>query len=320
MVISVYPQDAVFNVNNFSTIASVQYTNTTTTTEFILPSTVTNGGQILALADGVLQSFTSYELSAYNGITYSNVLFNSPLYASNLTIKTISVPNYFYVDRTALTTAVIDYSNTVPVTIRSNTYVVDGIRTTFALPVTANSTNKDTIMLIRNGVMQNQDVFTFPSSTLDIYGIDLLNTPLSGETVEIRIFDSGIRKYVRRTSMADRKVDKGYSYTRESDVKTTRFIAGYEKRRLNSRRLRRRWTFSYTNINGVEKEAIDAFYVARSGQYEAFSFDLDHVNESGMATVVFDGPPQVSSVLSASPDDLTQNFYTVSMVLREVDD
>ena len=105
----------------------------------------------------------------------------------------------------------------------------------------------------------------------------------------------------------------------EPEVKSTKFIAGYEKRRLITRRLKRKWEFSYTNINGIEKEAIETFYRERSGTFEAFSFDLSHLNEQGLVTVVFDSGPKITNVLSGSPNDLTQNFYTVNMVFREVD-
>lgn len=319
-MVAIYPTDAVFNVNNFSTVASVQYNNTTSTTEFILPSSVTNVGQVLPYADGILQDTTTYDLSTFNGISYSNIIFNAALYASNLTLKVVSIPNYFYVWENSLVTAVLTYSNTVPVTIRSNTYVTDGIRTTFALPLVANSSNKDTIIVTRNGVTQTQPEFTFPSATLNIYGFDLLDAPLANETLEVRVFDSGVRKYTRKTSMASRKADRGYSYTREPDVKVSKFIGGYEKRRLNSRRLRRKWTFSYTNISGIEKEAIESFYINRSGTFESFSFDLSHLNESGLATVVFDSPPQITNTLSASATNMQQNFFNVSMVFRETDD
>jgi hypothetical protein len=319
-MVATYPTDAVFNVNSFSTIGSVQYNNTNTTTEFILPTSITNIGQVLPFADGVLQDATTYTLTAYNGISYSNIAFNAPLYTSNLTLKTISVPNYFYINQLGLSTALLTFSNTAPVTIRSNTYVVDGIRTTFPLPLLANGSNKDNILVTRNGVNQDQTQFTYPSATLNIYGIDMLVAPLAEEVVEVRYFDSGTNRYTRRTSMASRKADKGFSYTREAEVKTSKFIAGYEKRRLVTRRLKRKWNFNYTNINGIEKEAIEAFYRDRNGPYEAFSFDLSHLNEQGLVTVIFDSPPQVTNVLSGSPNDLTQNFYNVTMNFREVDD
>ena len=46
---------------------------------------------------------------------------------------------------------------------------------------------------------------------------------------------------------------------------------------------------------------------------------LPILNEQGLVTVVFDSGPKITNVLSGSPNDLTQNFYTVNMVFREVD-
>ena len=319
-MVAIYPTDATYNVENFSVVSGTQYNNTGTQTEFILPTTVTAVGQILPYADGILQDVSTYDISNYSGVSYSNVAFSGPLYASNLTLKVIRVPSSFFHWENYITTAVVNYSNTTPTTIRSNVYVVNGVRTTFALPILSNTTNKDSLIVTRSGVTQAQQEFTFPSVTLGIYGIDMTLAPLANEILEIRIFDTGLRKYARRTSLGGRKADRGYSYTREPDVKTTKFIAGYEKRRLNTRRLRRKWNFAYTNINGLDKEAIDSFYSSRNGTYESFTFDLTHLNESGLATVVFDSPPQITNVLAGSASDFAQNYYNVTMVFREVDD
>lgn len=319
-MVATYPRDAVFNVSNFSVTGSAQYNYTDTTTEFILPSAVRSVAEVLPYADGILQDGTTYELSGYNGTNYSNVLFSTPLYASNLTLKTISVPNYFYINKTAIATGLVTYTNTNPVTINGNVYVVDGIRSTFALPMVSNTTNKDSIFLSVSGVNQAQPEFDFPSSTLGYSGVDISFVPQPLHIVELRVFDGGVNKYLRRTSIEDRKVDRGFSYTREPEMRATKYIAGYEKRRLITRRLKRAWTWRYTNINGIEKEAIEQFYLARSGTYEAFSLDLSHLNEQGLATVVFNKPISVTNVLSASPEDLTQNFYNVDIEVREIDD
>ena len=319
-MVAVYPTDAVYNVNNFPTVASTQYNNTTTQTEFILPTYVNYLGQILPFADGVLQDVSTYNLGNYNGVTYSNVIFTGALWASNLTLKVISVPINLFVWQNDQTVGVVDYSNNVPVTIRSNVYLVDGIRTTFSLPAVSEATYKDAILVAISGVTQSQSNFTFPSYTLGTYGIDMAEAPLVNEVLEIRVLDGGRRRLVRRSGIGERKADRGYSYTREADVKTTKFIAGYEKRRLNTRRLRRKWSFAYTNINGFDKEAIDSFYLSRNGTYESFSFDLSHLNESGLATVVFDASPQITNVIATSANDLSQNYYNVTMQFREVDD
>ena len=72
-------------------------------------------------------------------------------------------------------------------------------------------------------------------------------------------------------------------------------------------------------MHGIGKRAIDEFYTARSGEFESFTFDLGHINESGTATVRFDGPLNVTQVLGASAN-LRDNFYTVSFKLQETFD
>ena len=74
-----------------------------------------------------------------------------------------------------------------------------------------------------------------------------------------------------------------------------------------------------TNVTGVEKTAIENFYNARSGEFEAFSFDLSHINESGTITTRFDGTLKVQQVLSTG-SQLTENFFTVSFNLKETFD
>ena len=69
----------------------------------------------------------------------------------------------------------------------------------------------------------------------------------------------------------------------------------------------------------MEKTAIENFYNARSGEFEAFTFDLTHINESGTITTRFDGPLSVQQVHAAG-DQLTENFYTVSFKLQETYD
>ena len=65
--------------------------------------------------------------------------------------------------------------------------------------------------------------------------------------------------------MADRKPDSGIESSRTFDVTTFTSQAGYEKRRLKSRRSKRNYDLEYSAITGVEKTAIETFYNARSG-------------------------------------------------------
>jgi hypothetical protein len=119
--------------------------------------------------------------------------------------------------------------------------------------------------------------------------------------------------------MTDRKPDKGFSSDRSFDTITFTSQAGYEKRRLKSRRSKRQYSLQYTNVTGIEKTAIENFYNARSGEFEAFSFDLSHINEAGTITTRFAGPLKVQQVLSTG-SQLTENFYTVSFNLQETYD
>ena len=77
--------------------------------------------------------------------------------------------------------------------------------------------------------------------------------------------------------------------------------------------------FVKSKIRDELKTAIENFYTARSGEFEAFTFDLAHLNESGTISTRFDGPLSVTQVLSSGPN-LTQNFYTVAFKLQETYD
>ena len=139
------------------------------------------------------------------------------------------------------------------------------------------------------------------------------------DTLSIRVFDSSVTTNDRFGSMADRKPDKGINSKRSFDVTTFTSQAGYEKRRLKSRRSKREYDLQYTNITGIEKTAIENFYTQRSGEFEAFIFDLSHINESGTITARFDKELSINQTLSTGTG-LLDNFYTVSFKLKEVFD
>ena len=149
-----------------------------------------------------------------------------------------------------------------------------------------------------------------------------IHTPLqSDDVLVIRRFSSTVETFDRFTSMADRKPDRGFSTNREFDVINFESQGGYEKRRLRSRRSKRDFDITYTNISGVEKHAIEQFYIARNGSFETFTFDLTHINENGTIQSRFDGPLQVSHVFSDSSNaSLQTNYYTVNFKLKEVYD
>ena len=140
-----------------------------------------------------------------------------------------------------------------------------------------------------------------------------------GDTLELRVFQGTVERDDRFNSMADRKPDTGHQIDRAFDTVIFESQAGYEKRRLRSRRSKRTFELTYTNLHGIAKKAIDDFYVARSGNFESFTFDLAHINESGTATVRFENNLQIRNVLSAT-SNLRDNFFTVNFTLKEVFD
>jgi hypothetical protein len=121
------------------------------------------------------------------------------------------------------------------------------------------------------------------------------------------------------SSMADKKPDKGFS--EELEFQTVKFDteAGYEKRRLVSRRGKRKFSLRYTNVNGLAKQAIQNFYRARSGDFESFTFDLGHLGQSGTATVRFEGTLKINEVRSGGAN-VIQDVYSVSFDLQETYD
>ena len=121
------------------------------------------------------------------------------------------------------------------------------------------------------------------------------------------------------SSMSDKRPDTGYSIERTYNTVIFESEVGYEKRRLRSRRPKRSLSLTYTNVTGLAKLAIENFYNDRSGEFESFTFDLSHINDSGTMLVRFDGGLQVDHVLS-SEANLLLNFYTVSFKLKETYD
>jgi hypothetical protein len=157
------------------------------------------------------------------------------------------------------------------------------------------------------------------SNAISIQSGAPLGSEVAGDSLTIRTFTAAVDSQDRFTSMADRRPDKGIGSTRTFDVNTFASQAGYEKRRLRSRRSKRTYDLKYSSITGVEKTAIENFYNARSGEFESFSFDLNHINETGTITTRFQGPLSIEQTHSVGPR-LIDNFYTVNFSLQEVFD
>lgn len=157
------------------------------------------------------------------------------------------------------------------------------------------------------------------SNALSVQSGAPLGAETAADTLTIRSFTAAVDTSDRFTSMADRKPDKGITSSRTFDVNTFASQAGYEKRRLRSRRSKRSYDLKYSSITGVEKTAIENFYNSRSGEFESFSFDLAHLNETGTITARFQGPLSIEQTYSTGAR-LIDNFYTVSFNLQEVFD
>lgn len=152
-----------------------------------------------------------------------------------------------------------------------------------------------------------------------IIGGGALGSLQASDKLTIRSFGMSVVTNDRFNSMADRKPDKGFATSEQFDVSTFTSQAGYEKRRLKSRRSKRSYDLTYSNISGIERTAIENFYRARSGGFESFTFDLSHLNDSGTINTRFDGVLDIAQALSTG-STLTENFYTVSFKLKEVFD
>lgn len=116
-------------------------------------------------------------------------------------------------------------------------------------------------------------------------------------------------------SMTDKKPDRGYTTQKEFPVSTFTSQAGYEARRLLSRRSKRTFRLSYKNIRGPYKQAIENFYNARGGTWESFEFDLAYAGQSGIIFVRFDGSLNITEVQTSF--DEINDFYNVSFNLQE---
>ena len=536
-----YPDDASIVIESFSVVSEATFTNTgTTTTTFALDSPATFTGEVIAIVDGVTQATNSYTLNSDG----DEINFLVAPNASNLTLKVVSIPSRFRVNRTIDQARGVSYSNSSATVVNSNTFLINGNTESFALPEGSNTTSKAELFVYVSGAYQIPTAFTYPSIVYGNDGIDigdntatklLLNfdgtdgattttdaspsahtvsfegnaqldtaakqfgtasllldgtndavniaadnafdfsddnytlecfvRPATGafsanstilsrtkdadnfyrlalhadsnlsfsymkggtfsnvtggnanggvfyhvavsynhadsnlalyvnnvrvdttafsvsnhavmvdaplqignanvlaqdfsghidalrmakslkyksaglqpantaptvigggalgslqatDKLIIRSFGMSVASLDRFNSMADRKPDKGFST--EEAFQSAIFLsqAGYEKRRLQSRRSKRKYSLQYSNISGIEKTAIEEFYRARSGDFESFTFDLSHINDSGTINSRFDGPLNVTQVLSTGTT-LTDNFYTVSFSLQEVFD
>jgi hypothetical protein len=246
-----------------------------------------------------------------------------------LVIRCIDLPARYRRLKSSPTLAVyhVKYSNTSFTTVGGNSYILNGVRTSFAIPEAAlgQAVQSNAIFVTISGIMQDQNNYTYPSGTLGLNGIDFNPAPAlitegddsaSNTVVEIRTFVTESSYTSRFTDMRDRKPNNGFMTTNQFNVSKYSTQVGYEKRRLLSRRQKRSYQLTYTNVSGVEKEAVENFYKSRNGEYETFTFDLTHINDTGTVRTRFNGPLEIQQVIS-SGTSLTQNFYNIRFSLQE---
>ena len=116
-------------------------------------------------------------------------------------------------------------------------------------------------------------------------------------------------------SMSNRKPDKGFGVEQSFNTSIFTSQRGYEKRRQVSRRSKRKFSISYTNLHGAYRSALENFYRNRGGDSEAFEFNLSYVGLTGIISVRFEGSLQITEVLSSASE--LDSFYNVRFTLQE---
>ena len=92
-----YPDDASISIESFSVVADTNFTNTgSSTTTFALGAAASFTGEVIAIVDGITQATDSYTLNADG----DQITFLSAPNASNLTLKVVSIPSRFRINRT----------------------------------------------------------------------------------------------------------------------------------------------------------------------------------------------------------------------------
>ena len=333
MAAATYPSDATLNALSFSSTGVVSYTGDGSRVAYNLAEAIRFKGELIAQFDGVIQSSGGYTMSnSFNTVNF----VAAPANGVAVKLTSVTLPDRFTTVRSFPTTLIQTYTPTSTV-VDSNTYAINGKTVDFRVPVGAESvTQEDSLEVVIQGVPQPNEAFIFPSG----------NASISQQTVRIAQFvdaDSSlaatvanaysaaeidqlsIRAFVTQknkdflNSMEDRKPDRGNEIKKEFDVIKFESQAGYEKRRLVSRRPKREFALEYTNVSGLEKDAIETFYNNRHGEYESFFFNMAHINQSGTLITRFDGSLDVNH--EHSLDGTKQNnFYTIGFALKEVFD
>ena len=331
MATATYPTDATLNALSFASTAIVSYTANGTRTAFNLGESVKFKGEAIVQFDGVIQDSSQYTLSnAASTVTFAT----APSNGLKVKLTSITLPDRFTTIRSFPRTLIQSYG-LAATSVDSNNYTINGKTVDFRIPVGSESVSgEDSIEVVIQGVPQPNEAFIFPSgnaalSTVTVRIADPVSSSLAAsvanaysaaeiEQLSIRAFFSQKNKDFLE-SMESRKPDRGNEINKTFDVITFNSQAGYEKRRLRSRRPKRQFSLEYTNVSGLEKDAIETFYDARQGTFESFFFDMTHINQVGTLITRFEGALDINH--NHSLDGTKQNnFYTVGFALKEVFD
>ena len=165
-----YPDDASIVIESFSVVSEANFTNTgTTTTTFALDSVASFTGEVIAIVDGITQATDSYTLNSDG----DEINFLVAPNASNLTLKVVSIPSRFRVNRTIDQARGVSYSNSSATVVNSNTFLINGNTESFALPEGSNTTSKAELFVYVSGAYQIPTAFTYPSIVYGNDGIDI---------------------------------------------------------------------------------------------------------------------------------------------------
>lgn len=115
--------------------------------------------------------------------------------------------------------------------------------------------------------------------------------------------------------MKNRRPDKGLQSSLQYSTNIFTSQSGHEKRSAKSRRSKRTFSLSYTNITGAYKIALENFFRDRLGETESFEFDLTYIGLSGSILTRLSGNISSSQILATL--DPETSFYTVSFNLEE---
>jgi hypothetical protein len=170
MTTPIYPDDATAPITAFSVVATSTFNNTgLARVVFNLPSAVTSKGEVTAFDDGILQSTTTYSLSNAG----QTITFAEAPNATELVVKTITLPARYRLIRTFPEVVAADFSNTSPTIINGNNYIINGVTESFSFPASVNVTSTSDFIVYASGVFQQPTSYTYPSVNLGYQGIDI---------------------------------------------------------------------------------------------------------------------------------------------------